>query len=714
MILQDNGSSAVQTGGLVAPVKQFSIMATAKAFSILSSGLYTDKIKAVIRELSCNAWDAHVSSKNTDKPFEIHLPNSFEPFFRVSDFGPGLDEKDVYELYTTYFQSTKTDSNDYVGALGLGSKSPFSYTQSFTVTSRFGGMKKIYSAFLTDEGMPSIVKMDEAEYTGPNGLDVQIAVKSNDFYSFSNKAAEVFEYFPVVPTISGAKINVPRPHYSTKGTGWAIRLGGGQARAIQGTVAYPIPATNDPQADELLGLGMDLFFEIGDLEVAASREALSMNKATSKNLADRVKLVAAEVGMEVTKTIADAPTYWEAVKLFNELMKNGSVRYALKSSKIEWRGRKMQDYFDIKVSSTPTLKLYACERRSYGRSLVKEIGVSYITPGEFTLVRNDLKRGSRGVLTRWVKEKGTPNMKYFMVTPDNASFDTAEADADLFFTETLGSPSTILLLSAMKEELPKAPRGMGRCVRNAFQTLGNGYKWSDVWSDATDEDLEGETFFYIPTYRNQPGTAEGSGPEQHITDSQSLRKVKNLLVKMGVMDAEDPIFSGSPRLMAELKKLEAEEQAKWINIVDWAIEALKITDAEKAEIATAVSLNFYAAGFRQPDNRDTIDTVMQKLGITTANETIPALAEIKAAYVQHFRVTPIFTKYALKNELSALLGLGQHFRFPGQQEVNRPNLKKALKEFDLLDAAFGHYSNSFSSQKQAVTLITTLHNAKLI
>ena len=181
MKLQDSSTAALITGGLTSPVGGFKINATAKAFAILSSGLYTDKIRAVIRELSCNAYDAHVMVGTPKKPFEVHLPNQFEPYFRVTDFGPGLSEADIYGLYTTYFSSTKTDSNEYIGALGLGSKSPFSYSQTFTVTSRHGGMKKIYSAFLTDEGMPSIVKMSEEVHDGPDGMDVQMAVKSMDF-----------------------------------------------------------------------------------------------------------------------------------------------------------------------------------------------------------------------------------------------------------------------------------------------------------------------------------------------------------------------------------------------------------------------------------------------------------------------------------------------------------------------------------------------------
>lgn len=112
---------------------QFRIRNSAKAFSILSSGLYANKIRAIIRELSCNAYDSHVAAGKSTEKFLVHLPNTFEPYFSIRDYGTGLSHDQVVNIYTTYFESTKTASNEFIGALGLGSKSPFSYTDNFTV-----------------------------------------------------------------------------------------------------------------------------------------------------------------------------------------------------------------------------------------------------------------------------------------------------------------------------------------------------------------------------------------------------------------------------------------------------------------------------------------------------------------------------------------------------------------------------------------------------
>jgi HSP90 family molecular chaperone len=171
----------------VGQVGEFRIRNSAKAFSILSSGLYANKIRAIIRELSCNAVDSHTSAGKLSTPFDVHLPNSLEPWFSIRDYGTGLTHDQVTNLYTTYFESTKTDSNAFIGALGLGSKSPFSYTDNFTVTAVKDGVRGIYTAFINEMGVPSIALMTQGETTEPNGVEVKFSVNDrSDYQKFTH------------------------------------------------------------------------------------------------------------------------------------------------------------------------------------------------------------------------------------------------------------------------------------------------------------------------------------------------------------------------------------------------------------------------------------------------------------------------------------------------------------------------------------------------
>ena len=159
---------------------QFSIAQTSKMFKILSDSLYSDKVMAVVRELATNAYDSHVSAGNKN-PFLVKLPTAADPNFSVRDYGTGLSQKDMENLYTTYGASNKNDSNDFVGCLGLGSKSPFAYTKSFTTTSYFNGKQYTYIAAIDDAGVPTLNLIHSTDTTEPNGLEISFAVKQYDF-----------------------------------------------------------------------------------------------------------------------------------------------------------------------------------------------------------------------------------------------------------------------------------------------------------------------------------------------------------------------------------------------------------------------------------------------------------------------------------------------------------------------------------------------------
>ncbi len=282
----------------VGEVGEFRIRNSAKAFKILSDGLYANKIRAIIRELSCNAVDSHVAAGKADVPFSVHLPNQLEPWFSIRDYGTGLDHEQVTSIYTTYFESTKTDSNDFIGALGLGSKSPFSYSDNFTVTAIKNGRKGIYTAFINEQGVPSIALMSEEQTDEPAGVEIQFAVENKDRYEFSKfaqEAADVYSYFKLQPTVTGkSDFTVNQIEYQEKDIvpGIHQRKSCRGSVAIMGNIAYPIEVPN-AEANlgtlaSLLGCSLEIHFNIGELDFQASREGLSYIPSTIEAIKARL------------------------------------------------------------------------------------------------------------------------------------------------------------------------------------------------------------------------------------------------------------------------------------------------------------------------------------------------------------------------------------------------------------------------------------------
>lgn len=313
----------------------FSIAMNGKAFRVLSDTLYQNKIGSIVREISCNAYDAHIMAGKADVPFVIHLPDAFEPWFSVQDFGVGLSPEDMVSVFTVYFQSTKDNSNDAVGAFGLGAKTPFSYTDQFTVTSVKDGIRRIYSAYITESGVPSIVEMDSSATSDINGVEIKMSVKREDYNTFANEVAEQLRFFTVKPVVTNRsnfvfkKASITDAVVSTDNftmygqVGWSRNW----AYIVQGNVGYPmdynqikdkISIDNKLLLDTIAGYEIHFNFDIGDIGVTASREGVEYNQHTVANIDKKLDVVRAELNKYITDKISGKSTLWEKALFLND------------------------------------------------------------------------------------------------------------------------------------------------------------------------------------------------------------------------------------------------------------------------------------------------------------------------------------------------------------------------------------------------------------
>jgi hypothetical protein len=319
----------------------FKIQASRHAFKILSSGLYSDKITAVLREIGCNAMDAHIAADQPDRPFLVKLPNDNDPNFYIQDWGTGLSHEDVMELYSTYFASTKQTSNDFTGAFGLGSKSPFSYTDSISIVSCHDGKMRTYASYIDNQGNPvtSLMTEEEAQPSWPTGLRVSFAVRPGDYGSFQEKAQQVYRWFRVTPIVRGGRDIVKiQPTFER---GVYRKYGTSGRHVLMGNVLYPLDLnevkvkdpgyqTNTPTARDLLNYISDfsdfvLAVSIGDVEVAASREQLQYSPGTVDFLQTTLRGVVEDLTKETLAAVHELlqnPT-WENRQKARKVARDG-------------------------------------------------------------------------------------------------------------------------------------------------------------------------------------------------------------------------------------------------------------------------------------------------------------------------------------------------------------------------------------------------------
>lgn len=283
----------------------------------LLSGLYEDRILACIREYTTNGWDAQLVVGVT-RPVEITLPSALAPFLRVKDFGVGLDREGIKEVYSLYGASTKRNSDEYNGMLGIGCKAALSYSQQFTVVGIKDGIKTMVAITRTRDGGGSMKIVSQTPSDEPSGVTVEIPVRTEDASDFAETAAEFFSYWPEGSVLVNGKQPervklkrvTDRVFTETKEGygGWGYGHNATRDRIVMGNVAYPCRIPVDlPNTERFV-----CYVNMGEVGFVPSREALddfAETKATIKALADEyAKHIndAAEAEVQSAATPADA------------------------------------------------------------------------------------------------------------------------------------------------------------------------------------------------------------------------------------------------------------------------------------------------------------------------------------------------------------------------------------------------------------------------
>lgn len=379
-----NSSENTLITNTAASGRKYSIQSTGKAFQILSNALYQHKVKAVVREISCNAYDAHIDAGTTSTPFTVSLPSKEDPHFRVRDFGIGLAEDKFVEVYTTYFGSSKADSNDHTGGLGLGSKTPFIMSKTFTVHSYYQGKEYMWHSYVNDNGEPDVVLLSTKDTTEPNGLLVIVPIGHTQseteqnalFREFQGEAQVIYKWFDVLPTVTcnGKPVAIKRELDSAGKYGKLKLTGmedtsvyyetdhtkGGQSEFVyvkMGNVVYPYKLSEVKSLDRFGGaighaermvkyltqtgrlnskqhqLVIDV--AMGDVDIAPSREALSLSNTTELTIINALVRFTDMFFDKVQYTIDNAKSTFEKYQALFAVPPMGGRKFKVDGHEIE-------------------------------------------------------------------------------------------------------------------------------------------------------------------------------------------------------------------------------------------------------------------------------------------------------------------------------------------------------------------------------------------
>ena len=334
--------------------QRLTITATPEAMQILSKGIYSRPLEACIREICTNAYDAHAMIGCAEKPFIVELPTWENQNLTVRDYGPGIPADKMVDIFATYFNSSKQDSDVSVGCFGLGSKSPLAVSDQFIVEVWNSGFYYLWNIYKDDdgyvcipEGKPSI-QLPSVEPTG-----VKITVPVTDIRQARETAMTVLQWFTTPPTViqNGQTLQVPKRTIIKKYKHFTIEEGSG-IYAWMGNVVYPIDVS--VQGLERYGSISDkkivIPFEIGDIFPSASRETLNYNKTVVAVLIGKLNLILDELAEEFQAEINHAKHPIRAAFLYH----NSALKFAIRQTilpKLQFNGKLLTSYFDEKTLS---------------------------------------------------------------------------------------------------------------------------------------------------------------------------------------------------------------------------------------------------------------------------------------------------------------------------------------------------------------------------
>ena len=328
----------------------FRIEASAKAFEILANNLYSDKISAVIRELSCNAADAHAEAGIPVVPFVVDLPTNTHSFFRVRDFGNGLQVDQMEEIFTVFFSSTKVGSKSYTGSFGLGCKSPFAITDKFFVNSYVNGIKYEYQCFKND-GIPCITLLRKAPTNEKTGIEIVVPLNRPDVSVWRDKAKKIYEFFKIKPNLN-VKLDYFCDFVDYKsGSSWESTTEGGVG-VVMSNVRYRLDLSklysnsSYPNNTHYKKYGIVYHVPPRSIEVTPSREEIAYTSETVTFLQKHIEKTNYEFFNFVQKNMDSSPSRLNAqinFALFTESYKEHIIYNSdyVNAIKINWQGKRL-------------------------------------------------------------------------------------------------------------------------------------------------------------------------------------------------------------------------------------------------------------------------------------------------------------------------------------------------------------------------------------
>lgn len=388
----------------------------AHIMSVLTN-LYSDPEMAVLREYSCNARDSHIAAGN-DAPIEVVLPSPLRDSLTITDYGVGLSLEDIENIYSRYGSSTKRGTDSQTGMLGLGSKSALTYAEQFTVTATKDGVRAKVLVSVKADGAGTMTVLDTRNTDAPNGVSIDIPVKSNN--EFAEKAARLFRFWPEGSVLVNGE--QPKP-LEGKRVGNMVVYRNDRFRhyrdhtVVMGGVPYPAGRDLSSMLSNTgLWADLTLFVPMGAVDFVPSREELHFTPRTTQYLKDALSDVMSQIHAAAQAEIDAAPDKPTALRIAEQWRAFGRIETPSSG----------RDDFTYKSEKVPTTfrgsHMVYNANSSYRNKWSRSDYIDTASVGQAVLVWDYLPESTpspatRAKVTQWMADNGHENREIWIFAP---------------------------------------------------------------------------------------------------------------------------------------------------------------------------------------------------------------------------------------------------------------------------------------------------------
>jgi len=504
--------------------------------NILRSKMYSNPIRTICQEIMSNARDAHREYGNPNTPIEIKLPDKYDPTFYIKDFGVGITPDRMWDVFINYGASTKRNDNIETGGFGLGAKSPFAYTDQFSIISvtpdeNNNLITRQYVAVIKGEsGYVDEVLSRPSTDNEYRGTTISIPVNPNNFSSFRQWVINTAEYWDIKPIVKSKdeKIEWPKHDnmFEADNGKWTIehvsKFNDNSPKAVVDGIVYPINYNsivnyNDKNKNEelykLKNYNIRLFFNIGEIQLTATREEIDYSNEETVNLIrNRLKEIIDELIKKISKKIDHCQNLWEAYFEWAKLRHD--INCIINS--IQWKGITVNNH----CINTGRSSIYKFERSRNTYDGIKRSTNCSINLGNdinrvlLAIDDFDYVNPSRSKIA-YLFEKN-PNVDFIYVlkfhdyiNKDYQGNEIKKSAKEIFAEDNkvchFDKMNYIDLATTPKRKIKRSKNNSNnkRTYTKGRKLSNNGYNYNTSWKEVEEIDIENGSGYYVELYNKE-------------------------------------------------------------------------------------------------------------------------------------------------------------------------------------------------------------------